>query len=372
MRDSLRARNIFVMLTNRCNLRCSYCYEAGKNLLSADAPTIKKYVAEELQSARFDEYFIVFHGGEPFLEFPLMKEVAEWCWQEFPSMNIRCMTTTNGTCLNAAMKAWLTENRHRFVAILSLDGGRETHNSNRCGSFDLIDRPFFARTWPHQPVKMTVSPDTLGSLYADFLEIRSYGLLPNPSLAKEVDWNLENHLPVFVKQAGMLADYYLNHPQEMPCELVNVKPSLFKQDPPLPHNRACGAGVNNIAYDIKGHPYPCHTFMTNLEQTQAPDLSALFKELEAGDGLALSPGCKGCLVYPACEPCYGLNYSKRGSMGAFDPLMCAFTKARVQISARLYAEMIASGKPYAALQHVPESELYDMISGIMYLEKHLK
>lgn len=371
MRDSLRARNIFVMLTNRCNLRCGYCYEAGKNMLSATSSLIHKYVGKELSSGEFDEYFIVFHGGEPFLEYSLMKEISEWCWTEFPSMDIRCMATTNGTCLDADMKQWLTDNRERFVAILSLDGGRDTHNQNRCGSFDLIDKEFFARTWPHQPVKMTISPNSVHNLYADFLEIIDYGLLPNPSLAKEVEWDLDIHLPIFVEQASLIVDYYLEHRQIMPCELINVRPSLFKQNPPLPRYRACGAGVNNVAYDIKGKPYPCHTFITDLGK-EAPDNSALFEQLATNDGLAISPGCANCIVYPACEPCYGLNYSKRGDMGAFDAVMCEFTKARVKLSAKFYAEMITSGKEYIALRGMSENELYDTIAGIMFLENHLK
>ena len=368
MRDTLRARNIFVMLTNRCNLRCSYCYESGKNDLSADAPTIKEYLRKELDEGLFDEYFVVFHGGEPFLEFSLMREISRWCWSEYPHRSIRCITTTNGTCLNREMKEWLRDNRERFTAILSLDGGRQTHNRNRCRSFDLIDRDFFAATWPGQPVKMTVSPDTINSLYADFLEITGYGLIPNPSLAKEVGWSVKDHLPVFVEQASMLADHYLEHPEITPCELVGIRPSLFKQNPPLAHNRACGAGVNNIAYDISGHPYPCHTFMTDLGQA-APDMSGLFDKLACGNGLEISPGCADCSVYAACEPCYGLNFSKRGDMGAFDAAMCEFTKARAKISVRLYAEMIASGKPYAVLRGISKEELSDMISGIMYINE---
>ena len=370
MRDSLRARNIFVMLTNRCNLRCRYCYESDRNSLSGNVSTIKHYLAQELTSKQFDEYFLVFHGGEPFLEFQMLKEISEWCWTEFPSQDIRCMATTNGTCLDESMKDWLRKNSRRFVAILSLDGGKESHNRNRCNSFELIDRIFFATTWPGQPVKMTVSPDTINTLYSDFLEIIGYGLIPNPSLAKEVGWVLTRDLPVFVDQLGKIVDYYLAHPLDVACELVNINPAVFKQNPPLPRKRACGAGANNVAYDVNGAPYPCHTFMADLGQ-QTPDMSELFEILAKDDGLAISPACADCRLYPACEPCYGLNYSKRGNMGAFDPIMCEFTKARVYASARLYTEMIASSGNYATLQEIEDNELYDMISGIMYLSKNL-
>ncbi len=131
MRDSLRARNIFIMLTNRCNLHCSYCYEIGKNSVSSEMSIIQSYLTKELDAGLFDQYYLVFHGGEPLLEFPLMRDIAQWAWDSYPTMSVRCMATTNGTCLNSEMKEWFQCNKERFVAILSLDGGRDTHNLNR-------------------------------------------------------------------------------------------------------------------------------------------------------------------------------------------------------------------------------------------------
>lgn len=367
MRDSLRARNIFVMLTNRCNLRCSYCYEKGKNERSASYETITRYLLKEFEEKCFDEYYIVFHGGEPFIEFDLMKTVAEWCWTSFPELNIRCMTTTNGTCLDNSMKEWLRNNRDHFVAILSLDGGRDTHNRNRCNSFDYIDKAFFSSCWPDQPVKMTVSPNTISTLFNDMIEVMSFGLKVNPSLAKEVRWDEERDLPVFKRELDKIVSYYLDNPEEMPCEMVNIHPSLFRAENPLPHNRACGAGVNNIAYNVEGTAYPCHTFIAELSKSDDPQtLSPLFEDLVGKRGDELSPFCSGCFAYPACEPCYGLNWSKRGNMGAIDSNMCAFVKARIIAASRMYAEMILTGNivGYKALENVSDDELFDMISGI--------
>ncbi len=365
MRDSIHERNIFVMLTNRCNLRCSYCYEEGKNQRSASYDTITGYLRKEFEEKRFDAYDIIFHGGEPFLEFELMKNVAEWCWASFPGLDIRCLVTTNGTCIDDSMKEWLTMNKERFVAILSLDGGRVTHNRNRCNSFDKIDKSFFASCWPYQPVKMTVSPDTVSTLFDDMMEVKSLGLKVNPSLAKEVRWN-EEGLSIFKRELDKIVSYYLDNPGEMPCAMVNIRPSLFRTENPLPHNRACGAGVNDIAYNVEGTAYPCHSFMTELSKSDdSQTISSLFEELGTKRGDELSPSCSGCFAYPACEPCYGLNWSKRGDMGAIDRTMCNFVKARIFAATKMYAEMIVSSdRGYKAMENVSDVDLYDMISGI--------
>jgi len=372
MTDSRNTKNIFIIVTNRCNLRCVYCYEQGKNTASANRETMRQVLEYELADEKFDSFDIVFHGGEPFMEWHLVRELSEWLWKYYSSRHIRLMATTNGTMLNDEMKTWLSENRERFALILSLDGGRETHNRNRCNSYDKIDFDFFLLNWPRQRVKMTVNPDALPNMYSDIMAIRDIGFRVNPSLAMEVPWDTALAAPILEEQLGMLVGYYLEHPELEPCSMVDLSPALLAYPERIPHNRACGAGVNVVTYDMYGNRYPCHSFISDFSRKYDKErIERLFDDLHCKNGLELSPGCKGCPIYPHCEPCYGMNYSHRGDMGVFDPVVCTFTKIRVKAAAAMYAQMLVSGKDYELLRNMTPENKRDIIIGISQIQKNI-
>lgn len=365
MKDSRDSKNIFIIVTNRCNLRCVYCYEQGKGSVTADVPMMKGILRDEFADSGFDSFDVIFHGGEPFAEFGIVKELSEWIWQNYSDCDIRLLTTTNGTLLDDNIKSWLSTNARRFIPILSLDGGRETHNHNRCNSFDRIDFNFFLQHWPRQRVKMTVNPDGLHRMFDDIMEIRNLGFRVNPSLAQEVTWNLAEASEVFSSELEKLVQYYLDNPQLDPCPMLDLSPALLAETGGMPRNKACGAGTNNVAYDMHGHRYPCHSFITDFKKPyNANEVGLLFADLNKKDGVELCPRCEGCWAFRYCEPCYGMNYSHRGDMGCFDPAVCTFTKLRVRAAASMYAHMILSSNDYWLLRDKTNQELNDIIAGI--------
>lgn len=365
--ESKKQREIFVMVTNKCNLKCRYCYEATKNNQFVPVARMKELLAAEFESSRdkYSEFFLIFHGGEPFLAFDELRSLSEWAWEHYPEMNITCLTTTNGTWLSPEMKTWLVTNKHRFVPILSLDGLKETHDLNRSNSYDKIDRAFFLTHWPGQAVKMTIAPNSIGELYENYVGLRAQGFLVNPSLAKEVDWDLKRDLPVFAAEMKKLASYFIDHPEEVPCELINVPVHQFAPQVTVPNHNACGAGGHIVTFDTRGNRYPCHAFIgdpTAPYQAEAIDQS--FKILSENNSLRVSPGCANCFVASVCSPCYGLNFAERGDMGRFDPRMCEFTKVRVLACAEMLANMMEEREKYPALNGKSEEELFFTVSGI--------
>ena len=109
----------------------------------------------------------------------------------FSDLNITFTTTTNGTILSDEIKEWLLNHKTEFIPILSLDGNKEIHDRNRGNSFDKIDKKFFSDNWPNQGIKMTVSPNTIDDMFNSFVYLYNIGFYPNPTLAREVDWNLD-------------------------------------------------------------------------------------------------------------------------------------------------------------------------------------
>lgn len=365
-------KEIIIMATNACNLRCKYCYETNKNAPSMDLDKIKNQLDIELQSKSngYQRFVINFHGGEPFLAFAKIKSLVQWVDNNFPNLNVSFTATTNGTILTTEIKEWLIENKKKFIPILSIDGSKEIHDRNRTSSYDLIDKDFFKINWPHQGIKMTVSPNTIGDLHNSFIFLHKIGFYPNPTLAREVDWNIDTHLSIYVRELQKLSRFYIDNPTIKPGQLLDLPLHKFSNGYKSKHFNACGAGFNTIAFDIYGNRYPCQTFIADLKKDyNTKEMNEQFSILEHNCNLKVSPKCKDCSIINWCSPCYGINYSNRGDMGAFDSVMCLFNKVTLLCSAQMFAEILPQRESYTWLNNKTDTEVYHYILGIKNIFK---
>ena len=360
-------KEILIMATNACNLRCKYCYETNKNAPSMDVERIEEQIERELRqkSEPYERFVINFHGGEPLLVFDKIRQVVEWADNALADLDISYTTTTNGTVLNDEIRLWLVNNKKRFIPILSLDGPKEVHDRNRTGSFDKIDLDFFRANWPLQGIKMTVSPNTVADLYESFIYLHETGFYPNPTLAKEVEWNLQEHLPLYAQQLKKLSEFYISHPTIPPGQLLNLPLHKFSEDFVSKGINSCGAGFDTIAFDIKGNRYPCQAFIADLsKQYDKKEMESVFCALSHNCHLKISPKCTGCPLVNGCSSCYGMNYSNRGDMGAIDEVMCQFQKVTFLCAAQMFGEIIPRHQEYPWMKGKTDTELYHMIKGV--------
>ena len=144
-----RTKQLILQLTQRCNLNCSYCAFSGryaKNRVHAN-----KSMSIEVAKAAIDLFLthnrdlavvlIAFYGGEPLLEFDLLKECVEYAKNAVEGKTISYSITTNGTLLTDSVADYLADNN--FTLSISLDGSKEEHDINRkyvngAGSFDDV------------------------------------------------------------------------------------------------------------------------------------------------------------------------------------------------------------------------------------------
>jgi radical SAM protein with 4Fe4S-binding SPASM domain len=334
----MRRRTIVLVVTHRCNLACSYCYQDHKSRQRMTLDHAKGVFAGMFEaSPGFDELEFDFIGGEPFLEFELIRDLCEWAWGNSWSKPYVFFATTNGTVFTGAMKDWLTRHRERFYVSLSFDGLPQAQCMNRSNSSERIDLNFFAGCWPDQPAKMTVSPESLPLLADGVIFLHEHGFRVGANLALGIPWDSRLVEP-FAGQLDALAEYYLGHPNITPANILDMKLHGILDERPGPR-KFCGTHDHMITIDTDGEAYPCHTF-TPLVLT--PQQISELRKMDLDDlNLYDSELCSHCSILKICPTCYGLNYKVRGKLSERDTGdYCRFIKTQVRANCRFQASRL--------------------------------
>jgi len=365
-----RRQMLTLIMTEHCNLQCTYCYERkkkDKTVLSLELA--QKAITEAFENPDFDELEINFFGGEPLVAFKTITKICEWVWTHDWPKPFLMFATTNGTLVHGKIKEWFTKHREGFVLSLSLDGTPEMHNINRSNSFKDIDVDFFRKTWPYQTCKTTFSRQTIGRLAEGLIYIHKLGFRPNACPAGGIEWEKEDY-DSYAREMKKLADFYLENPEIMPCTLITMPIDRVAQfaeymtksgDKKVPN--CCGAGKNISCIDRCGRKYPCQTFLP-MSVGKNYDHTAAAKLLASEDNFA-DPKCVNCCLISECQTCYGVNYLRTGSPFLRNEHNCVFSKIAANASAYLLSDMIANrGKNYAFLKEKSDTDLFYMIKGI--------
>lgn len=330
--------HLAIILTNQCNLKCSYCYENNKQRKTIPINLAKEAIAKHLNDESYEEVVIDFFGGEPFLEFAAIKELCEWTWSQQWKAKYIFFATTNGVLLHNEIKEWLRSHKKRIWVSLSLDGKRQSHNINRSNSFDLIDINFFKECWPEQTVKMTISKETAPYIYENITYIHSLGFkITGTNFAEGLDWSDTSLKSIVVEQLEKLCNYYIEHPDLEPVPLVNMR--IYKcEEQNVPH-KWCGCGEHMVAIDTDGEEYPC-TFFTpmSFSKKQLQEV----KSINFFDtNLFIDKECYNtCYLDPICNSCYGANLLTNGCINKRDKSKCELMKIRAVMSAYLAANRL--------------------------------
>ena len=94
--------------------------------------TAKKCI-NKLLNKKFNN-FVIFFGGEPFLNFSLMKKIEKYGRKA--GLEIKYIAETNGTIMNDAIEEFIAE---KFSSIgISLDGPKEINDRQRYGNVSSV------------------------------------------------------------------------------------------------------------------------------------------------------------------------------------------------------------------------------------------
>ena len=333
-----RKYHLSIIVTNKFNLNCIYCYENTKTTDCISVEVAKRIITEKLSNTDYDEVIIDFFGGEPFLEFDRIKDICEWTWKQKWPTKYLFFATTNGVLIHGHIQDWLRLHSKQFWVSLSLDGTPKNHNLNRSNSFDKIDITFFKECWPSQTVKMTISKETISSIYENIIYIHSLGFdLTGTNFAEGIDWSNSEYVEIVKNQLERLCEYYINNPDTKVPPILNMR--LFKCEQNITCFKWCGTGEHMCALNTDGRIYPC-TFFTPMTFTS--DTLSTVKELDFHNYSIFedSECSKECYLHPICNNCYGANLLSTGKINCRDKSSCNLIKLRAYFTAALLAHKI--------------------------------
>ncbi|MBD3879728.1 MAG: 4Fe-4S cluster-binding domain-containing protein [Quinella sp. 1Q5] len=342
--SSTRRRTCMLMVTHACNLNCIYCYETHKKNAYMDTNLAKEIILREAQfvseSDTFDEMEIDFMGGEPFMNFPLIKSIVEWLETGVIDIPWICFATTNGTLLTDEIKNWLREHKKSITLGASYDGTNQMQSTNRATDKYNLDLDFFRELWSHQALHMTISKETLPTLAEGVLYIQENGYNVEAALAEGIDWTTNDAL-MYREQLCILKDAYLKDPALTPFNRLTRYISVT--DAPATEKvqkKWCGTGKYMATYDIDGKKYGCHMF-TPLVLGKDRALLSDAVEWDSPESNT-DDYCKSCVLRSFCPTCPGFNYKYRGSLAVRDKRWCSMVLAEAITACEFQMEYIAT------------------------------
>lgn len=330
-------------VTHNCNLNCIYCYQQHDTSKKMSVDTSKKiinWIFDNVPSGT-KRVGIDFIGGEPLLEFELIKEIVAYTCSEKRNIPFTFFATTNGTLLSDSIKQWFTQHKECFVLGLSLDGTRDTHNYNRSNSFDMIDVEFFLENWPEQGVKMTLSDYSISHLAENIKFVHSLGFkrIRGVNLAEgNYDWSDDKYIRVLIPQLTELVEYYLTNENLLYDQMFD-KHIEFCEAKNRERKKWCGIGTGCPFFDVDGKRYPC-AFTTPMTFSPEEITDILHTDFTDHNAFVDEECFNNCYLYPICPTCSGANYLNNRSFKIRDKRRCRVQKLIALFIADLQAKKI--------------------------------
>ncbi|WP_060483107.1 quinohemoprotein amine dehydrogenase maturation protein [Pseudomonas sp. NBRC 111119] len=348
-----------------CNLSCTYCYKEDLDVptkgrrMSFDTArkSIDLLLAEGAVHQRIN---VIFFGGEPLTNLPLIKQVVAYTEARCAALGKRVdfSMTTNATMLTEDIVDYL--DAHRFGLSISMDGPQAVHDRRRItvsgqGTYAVVAAKsrMLLQRYTSKPVGVRV---TLTAGFTDVVAIHEHlkddlgfaevGVAPATSGAVTA-FNLQSDelRQVFdsMKTLGLAyRDAALEGRNNGFSNMHQLMSDLYEgRKKALP----CGAGVGLLAVDHKGDLNLCHRFTgSDMPLFGNVDEGIAKKELGAfleGATQRAGKGCSTCQIRNLCAGgCYHESYARFGDPHSPTYHYCDLMREWVDFGIEVYMEIL--------------------------------
>ena len=341
-------------ITHDCNLRCEYCfadtgaYGGERSVMSAEVGKAAiDYVIKNSGARKNIE--IDFFGGEPLINFDVVKEIVEYARkvEKDAGKNFRFTITTNGILLDEEKKKYINENMVNIV--LSLDGRKEINDKVRkridgTGSYDKIVDKFIdmaeSRNQDNYYVRGTFTKYNL-DFKKDVLHLADLGfkqISVEPVVANsDMPYALsDDDVERINKEYEELAVEYINRKKEKKgFNFFHFMIDLDGGPCVVKRLSGCGAGHEYVAVAPNGDIYPCHQFVgmdeMKMGNVKEDGLDADIKTMFEKSNIYTKPSCKDCFAKFYCSgSCPANAYIYNGDINSPLELTCKLQRKRIE------------------------------------------
>ncbi len=350
-------------ISHDCNLRCAYCfagtgdYGGGRKNMPSDVGKLAvDYLIEK--SAGRTNLEIDFFGGEPLINFDVVKEIVTYArsLEEQHGKVFRFTLTTNGVLLDDDKIDFI--NREMYNVVLSIDGRKETNDHVRrrvdgSGCYESImpkfkklvdargDGQYYVRG-TFTKYNMDFAQDVIHLHECGFDQISVEPVVSDPKYAyalTEADLptifaEYENLADIMIKRANTNKDFNFFHfmmdLEQGPCAIKRL--------------RGCGAGNEYVAITPDGDVYPCHQFVGTdgwkMGSVYDKSIDEEMKKQFASATVYGKEECKKCWAKFYCSGgCNANSVQYCGDMKKPHTLSCELEKKRVECAIMIKAAL---------------------------------
>jgi uncharacterized protein len=333
-----------VIPTLRCNIKCIYCHASSRceneKGYDMDKKTAEKTVDFIFQTPA-KSITIEFQGGEPLLNFEIVKHIVEYAYKvnEQLKKEVEFTIVTNLLLMNDEKLNFLLN--HNIGICTSLDGPKEVHDKNRAGHdvvvkwIKKINEEYKKRkSGNYVGALVTTSRHSLAK-YKEIIE--EYVGLGFHSISMR-DINYLGFAKNTFEKAGYTAEEYTEYWKKSVDYILEKNYTIRERmlsillskiflgiDPGFLDIRSpCGAGIGQLTYLYNGDIYTCdegravqdNIFrLGNVKKNRYRDITTGRNVCAVCNASLLENySCDDCAYKPYCGTCPVLNYSLSGNV----------------------------------------------------------
>lgn len=277
-----------ISITNKCNLRCSYCYERHLNTEYGHISDEVMVQIAEFINRQGNAGTVYLFGGEPLL----YKETVKFYCEKINAKQF--VITTNGTLLDEDFIKWCAD--RKVIINMSHDGIKCTE---RGVDTSLLDEnlKILLRYQPETLVQLVYTEQTLPELYNNIMYLKNLGV-------KKVSAAMDAFLmPEEPDRFGDILREQWRKIAEIPDLFVYelaVKKKTIKNNTPS----TCEICKKKIYINWDGNFYPCIQFQ-NIPEYRCGDISVGIEaekvRMAHPDYSMVSERCDGCEIAEYCR-----------------------------------------------------------------------
>jgi uncharacterized protein len=313
--------NVLMFITNKCNLKCEYCYVCqGADVMSFD---IAKKILDNI-----DDFTVVdFFGGEALLEIDLLEKIVDYAKEQ--NRHFVFQLYSNGTRFDERVRALLNKGVNIGVSFDGISSFDRTHN-DELTQLILNNVKAIKKIRPGFGVKTAITPDNVDHIVDNVKFIYGEGInFISHFLLRENVWTPES-IKLYEVRINELMEWYSEN-------IKNVKLDHF--DGFLMGGKrktGCWAGCEGVAINFNGDLYPCQRFLTNGSPFVIGNIdTGITNKMFQRYDIRKFVGCPGCDTYDKCNNICIASQWENGAVFKPIPCVCELTRISYQAVEKL-------------------------------------